>query len=298
MTQQAEDLVPVVSGNEEKSVAIYEPAMKRQQAVALFNQIMEFTKEALHEGINSDYATIPGTKKPTLLKAGAEKLNIWFNLIPDPFITVTEKIPEDSMACGFILSVDTTVILRDKQGNIRGQCQGNCNSGEDKYREQTRWLTEKKLKDQGLLSDGLEHDDRPSQFGDGKGTYRVYKVIANPNPYQLLNTLKKMSQKRAYVGASIQATATSGIFSQDMEDTGNGDNKKPPKAEKSSSSRKAEPSQGELLADRDAALELAFKAYSAGKLKQVDYDGWKDKIDNATSKTLSAMIKSLKSLTE
>lgn len=265
---------------------IYEPAMQMQEAIGLFDQIMRFTKEAMKEGINGDFATIPGTNKPTLLKPGAEKLMIWFNLIPDPFITQTEKIPDGE---GFILSVDTTIILRDKHGNIRGQCQANCNSGEDKYREQTRWLTEKKLQDQGLTPDGLEHQDRQSKFGSG-GTYRVYKVVSSSNAYQLLNTLKKMSQKRAYVGAIIQATATSGIFTQDMEDSG--DKKSEKKSEK-----KDEP--GNLNNQREKAHVLLKKCLDADKVKAESRKTWEGKIADAKSdKAIEAVISSLQTFAD
>lgn len=265
---------------------IYEPAMQMQEAIELFDQIMRFTREAMKEGIDNDYATIPGTGKPSLLKPGAEKLMLWFNLIPDPFITQTEKIPEGE---GFILSVDTTIILRDKHGNIRGQCQANCNSGEDKYREQTRWLTEKKLQDQGLTPNGLEYQERKSRYGNG-GTYRVYKVISSSNAYQLLNTLKKMSQKRAYVGAIIQATATSGIFTQDMEDSNGA---KPEKK----SEEKTEPSN--LNAQREKAHTLLTKCISASTIKEEARKTWEEKIADAkNAKAIEAVISSLQTFSD
>ena len=40
----------------------------------------------------------------------------------------------------------------------------------------------------------------------------------NPDPYDLANTLVKMSSKRAYVDAALRTTATSGLFTQDLED--------------------------------------------------------------------------------
>src|SRR5690606_32465156 len=38
------------------------------------------------------------------------------------------------------------------------------------------------------------------------------------NPYEQVNTLKKMAIKRALVGAALQATGASGLFTQDVED--------------------------------------------------------------------------------
>lgn len=285
MTEENKDPGTAVQVQKDRTPQkIFEPAMQMKEAIGLFDQIMKFTKEAMREGIDNDYAVIPGTNKPTLLKPGAEKLYIWFDLTPDAFIIATEKILDESIACGFILSVNTTLILRDRHGNIRGQCQANCNSGEDKYREQTRWLTDKKLRDQGLTSDGREHQERKSTFGSG-GTYRVYKVVSNPNPYQLLNTLQKMSQKRAFVGATLQATATSGIFTQDMED-GNG--AKPEKK----AEEKAEP--GGLNPQREKAYTLLTKCIDADTIKEEARKTWESKISDAkNAKAIEAVISSL-----
>lgn len=284
MKDEEKETGTAVATQEGRTPQIYEPAMKMQQAIGLFDQIMKFTREAMKEGIDNDYATIPGTGKPTLLKPGAEKLMLWFNLIPDPFITQTEKIPEGE---GFILSVDTTIILRDKHGNIRGQCQANCNSGEDKYREQTRWLTEKKLQEQGLTTDGLEHQERKSKYPTGPATYKVYKVVSSSNAYQLLNTLKKMSQKRAYVGAIIQATATSGIFTQDMEDSNKG----------GGSEKKTEPSG--MSSQRDKAHSLLAKCVGADTIKETDQKTWEGKIANAKNdKAIQAVISSLQTFVD
>jgi hypothetical protein len=38
------------------------------------------------------------------------------------------------------------------------------------------------------------------------------------NPFAVMNTIQKMAQKRAYVGAVISATRSSNIFTQDLED--------------------------------------------------------------------------------
>jgi len=46
------------------------------------------------------------------------------------------------------------------------------------------------------------------------------KRYRNQDVYTIVNTLQKMAVKRALVGASLQATGTSGIFTQDLEDIG------------------------------------------------------------------------------
>jgi hypothetical protein len=278
------EIIPLESP---KEMAVYEPTMKMTQAIGLFKLVMEFTKNAMTEGINNDYATIPGTGKPALLKPGAEKLTIWFNLIPDPFITNTEKINDGDKV---ILSVDTTVILRDRNGNIRGMCQGNCNSGEDKYREQTRWLTEKKLKEQGLTPEGLEFEDRDGNWGK----YRVYKVVGNNNPYQLLNTLKKMSQKRAFVGAVLMATGTSGIFTQDIEEENTSGHTEPKQEMSKADTKKASGEKIDLGELRAKCKEMLTKCIDVDAIGKDLEDTWVEKIGKAkTAKELDSILSSL-----
>lgn len=44
------------------------------------------------------------------------------------------------------------------------------------------------------------------------------KKYRNQDPYTIVNTLQKMAIKRALVGATLQATGASGLFTQDVED--------------------------------------------------------------------------------
>lgn len=56
------------------------------------------------------------------------------------------------------------------------------------------------------------------------------RKFATQHAFSIVNTLQKMSQKRALVGATLAATRTSGLFTQDVEDMDANDlngNKKP-----------------------------------------------------------------------
>lgn len=77
-----------------------------------------------------DYGVIPGTRKPTLLKPGAEKLCRLFSLRPSyqliDYITDFEKpLFHYHYRCSLI-----------KSGEMVGQGDGNCNSLENKYKKQ------------------------------------------------------------------------------------------------------------------------------------------------------------------
>ncbi len=62
----------------------------------------------------------------------------------------------------------------------------------------------------------------PKKFPDG---WRVVRYIGggdgkveNPNPADMFNTVLKMAKKRAFVDATITATACNDLFTQDLED--------------------------------------------------------------------------------
>lgn len=77
-----------------------------------------------------DYGVIPGTKKPTLLKPGAEKLCRLFSLHPSyeliHFVTDFDKpLFHYHYRCALV-----------RQGEMVGQGDGSCNSKEKKYDSQ------------------------------------------------------------------------------------------------------------------------------------------------------------------
>src|SRR5690606_38916844 len=77
-----------------------------------------------------------------------------------------------------------------------------------------RWVPQWKLKEYNIHDvSGLESRERENN----RGKYKEYK-IQNRDPYTLVNTLQKMAIKRALVGATLQATGASGLFTQDEED--------------------------------------------------------------------------------
>lgn len=116
--------------------ANFMPAMEIADAIARHNAIVTFTKTVMVEG--TDFGTIPGTDKPTLLKAGAEKLNTLFGL--SSHFTITEK-ELDWTGSGhsgepFFYFVYRCQLYRGDL--LIAEADGSCNSMEKKYR--FRWL--------------------------------------------------------------------------------------------------------------------------------------------------------------
>jgi len=144
--------------------------MSAVEAAAQATEIREMTRAVLTDGV--DYGVIPGTRKPSLFKPGAEWLLKWF---------------------GFTHRFDVLGADLDENGAKVGVLY-RCNV--------TRWDPEHGCEIIVATCDGYA-DRAESKAKWAKAPW---------------NTVVKMAQKRALVGAALQATGTSGLFTQDMED--------------------------------------------------------------------------------
>ncbi len=124
-----------------------------------------------------DYAVIPHTTKPTLLKGGAEKLATIFDFTTSrSIVNRIEHFDYDTPTTSFV-QYEAKVIVYNCDGTAVSEGYGSCNSSESKFLKQP---------------------------------------FANR-----INTVLKISKKRAYVDAILTATCASSVFTQDMEDIAN-----------------------------------------------------------------------------
>lgn len=204
----------------------YMPALSVPQAVMRFNTLVEFVQTVMREGV--DFGTIPGTPKPTLYKAGAEKLTTLFGLTVR--FNIVEQVEQWDSAEPFFYYWYRCSLLRGDR--LIAEADGSCNSREAKYRwrEAKRvcpecntpaiikgkaeygggWLCFKK---QGGC--GAKYPDG-DQVIEGQPTGRVL----NPDICDLVNTVQKMAQKRAFVAVTLIGVNASEFFTQDIEDIG------------------------------------------------------------------------------
>jgi hypothetical protein len=173
-----------------------ELAFQTQTLMEIYRRIMQK---------DTDYGVIPGTPKPTLYQPGAQILRLAAGYGVEMEHTETDR----NLAIGWI-SHSFTCRLTNADGMVVGICEGSANSYEDRYR--WRWLSERDLP-KGIDKDSLVSKKRTGKFNE----YHVYRV-ENENPAGLDNTLVKIAQKRAFVGAVLMATGASRIFTQDVED--------------------------------------------------------------------------------
>lgn len=183
------------------------PVMDVAQAVERHKMFTELVSRLLTEGV--DYGKVPGTQQNSLLKPGAEKLCVFFGLQPNMML---QEAKED-WDRGFFFYRYRVDLWR---GPVRvASCEGSANSYEKKYRY--IWIEKPKPRDKQT-----EDDMKARGIGRNKqyyGKWRWEERIENPNPSDLVNTLMKMAQKRAYVGATLMATSATGFFAHfDAED--------------------------------------------------------------------------------
>ena len=184
------------------------PIMRIEQAVTRYNALVDFCRQVLKPEL--DFGTIPGTNKPTLLKPGAEKLNTFFG-----YTSRTDILERTEDWTGEYHNNEPFFYYLVKCQIWRGDLLvaegiGSCNSWEKKYRYVNVYPNKATAADKakGKLI---------SKPGKGGQTYDLY-VLANPNIADIVNTLQKMAEKRAYVDATLKATNASDMYTQDLED--------------------------------------------------------------------------------
>lgn len=188
--------------------------------VALIQQVM---KAAMKDG--EHYGTIPGTQKPTLLKPGAEKLCLTFRFDPEYDVeSVREK--------DFIAHTVRCTLSYIPTGQRVASGYGACNSREEKYKWRVVATDEPVPKayweartngDLETMRELMGADGSPKKKD---GQWLIARRMQNDNPWELDNTILKMACKRALVAAVLNATAASDIFTQDLEDMVDHDEKK------------------------------------------------------------------------
>lgn len=125
-----------------------------------------------------DFGVIPGTKKPSLYQPGADKLLTAFSLYAKPRLLESTVTPE------FVSRTYTIDVYHRDSGALIASCAGSCNSAEDRFYRKAG-------------------GQRMPVFADAR---------------ECMNTIDKMAQKRAKVGAAINALAIADLFTQDVED--------------------------------------------------------------------------------
>lgn len=169
-------------------------AVEIRQRVNLVQEVMQ--------GImlrDTHYGTIPGTPKPTLYKPGAEVLCVTFRVAPKYKI-------EDLSVEGVARYRVTCSGIHQLTGVDLGEGVGECSSGEEKY----KWRSAACKAELDATPENLR---RKKFYKNGNTADQI-----RTEPADLANTILKMACKRAMIAMTLNVTAASDIFTQDIED--------------------------------------------------------------------------------
>ena len=191
-------------------------SISTEEMVHQAKAIQEVMRALFVEG--EHYGKIPGTAKVTLLKSGAEKIQLMFRL------SSTYEVHKVDMPNGH-REYMVMASVSDQSGRLLSQGVGVCSTMESKYR--WRKADNYEITDQTIPRDAKDRKAhyRKQGYGmqkiDGAWYWVRYLEGArqeNPDIADVYNTVIKMAKKRALVDATLTATAASDIFTQDVDD--------------------------------------------------------------------------------
>ncbi len=188
--------------------------------VALIQSVMhQVMKEGEHFG------AIPGCgNKKTLLQPGAQKLTMTFRLCPE------YTIQESNLDRGHKEYRIICTLKSMGSGGFVGQGVGCCSTMESKYRWRGGARKCSKCGAEAIIKGRSEYGGGwlcfakkggcGAKWPDGAQEIESQSVekVEHDNPADHYNTVLKMAKKRAFVDATITATAASDIFTQDIGD--------------------------------------------------------------------------------
>ncbi len=249
----SQEIVRVEDG---QMVQNFMPVMDVGQAVERYNQVLAFTQKIMKEG--KDFGKIPGVDKPSLLKPGAEKLCSFFGLTAK--FAIVERTEEWSGAEPFFYYWYKCQLWRGPMLIAEGEGSCNSRESKYRYRWVQGEQLPPHLNKEDLLSretraeefsfsvekaetggkygkpaaywqafrDAIESDEakktkKKTRAGKQFDAWEIASIayrVPNPDIADQVNTLQKMSQKRALIAATLIACNASEYFTQDIEDMG------------------------------------------------------------------------------
>lgn len=188
--------------------------------------------QAIHRKLMTaeiDYGVVPGTRKPTLLKPGAEKLCQFYGLREE--FRPQVQYGDGETAPHITAISECRLHLGTVDGPVVNVGHGACSSWETKYRYRRGERACPSCGTVGTVAKSKEEwgggwycnakrggCGTKFERNDARITEQIVGNVENPDPFELLNTIVKMANKRSYVDATLRATATSGLYTQDVED--------------------------------------------------------------------------------
>jgi hypothetical protein len=165
------------------------------------NKMHQLMKTVMKHDVH--YGVIPGCAKPSLFLPGAQVIKLAFKL-------GTKYSVEDLSLPGEKTFRVTAEVYDQLSGTVLGYGVGECSSSEEKY----AWR--KAVCDEEF--DATLEENKRIKYGKAKGGGHYTEKQIRTNPADIANTILKMATKRADIHGTINATAASEVFTQDVED--------------------------------------------------------------------------------
>lgn len=164
------------------------------------DMVVALMKAVMQNGVH--YGTIPGAKKPSLWKPGAELLQAMFQFGTRP--VEVQNLSTDEK----VHYIVTSEAFAHADGRILAVAMGECSSDEEKY----RWL--KAFNKQAW--EETPEDRRRLKWRHGRnGDWQDLQVRAAPA--DVANTILKMAEKRSDIAVVLKVVpGASAIFTQDV----------------------------------------------------------------------------------
>lgn len=176
---------------ERPTTALIRPVVNPEQVLAIHEAIAAMVQRTLVEG--TDFGIIPGTKKPSMYKSGAERLCVGFGLVDRYEIIDTE--------------IDHTFRNEWEKRGKKGEVYAS-GVALGLYRYTVKCFLYRR-EDNALVAEGV-----------GAASSLETKYCDRPRDVE--NTILKMAKKRAKVDATLTGLGLSDRFTQDVEDMDRG----------------------------------------------------------------------------
>jgi hypothetical protein len=230
--------------------------MPLSEAQNWYNEFVNFSKSILK--MDLDYGVIPGTPKPSLYKPGAEKLRLVYGLSSEhdciekvvdldrPYIDYTYRCTIKSRQGQILAQCDGSCNSMEPKFGFTWKTVDKLPHGVDASKLASK-LSRKKITEYDFA---INKSETTGPFARSQAYWNKWKLaiksgiaskhvvyrsgkeldewvmeetvtlyrIPNPNVVSMKNTIMKMAQKRAFVGAILLATGASEFYTQDIED--------------------------------------------------------------------------------
>lgn len=188
----------------ENEIVQYAKPLTAVQVKANVQLIQQVMAETMLRDVH--YGVIPGTQKPTLFKAGSEKILATFRIAAYP-----KEIEDLSNDDEIRYRVKVHGVAMENDQALFGVGIGECSSNEEKY----KWRRPVCDEEFNETPDDRKRMKWSKGFGD-KPNYQQKQIRTNPS--DVANTILKMAKKRAQIDMTLTATGASDVFDQDIED--------------------------------------------------------------------------------